>query len=110
MTQQHRRSRSATLIGAGLLTLALLVVPAMGLTTPAARADGSALATRSGAVAVRPPSPAPTAPIGRLLGPGCPAGTVLIMWEKPVYDADGLFVVDWELVPYCIPEDLEPAG
>jgi hypothetical protein len=32
------------------------------------------------------------------------------MWEKPVYDANGLFVIGWELVPYCIPEDLEPAG
>jgi hypothetical protein len=108
--RQHRTSRGLALIGAGLLALALLAVSAIGPTAPAARADGSALASRSGSIAVRPPWPAPTPPNGRLLGPGCPEGTVLILWNKPIYDADGLFVVGWELVPYCVPEDLEPAG
>jgi hypothetical protein len=110
MTQQRRRSRGFALVGAGLLTLALLVVSGIGPNAPAARADGSVLASRSGTIVSRPPSPAPTSPNGRLLGPGCPEGTVLIMWNKPIYDANGLFVIGWESVPYCIPEDLEPAG
>ena len=109
-TQLQRTSRSIALIGAGLLTLALLVVSGMGPIAPAAHADGATLASRSDTIAARPPSPAPTPPNGRLLGPGCPAGTVLIMWKKPIYDANGLFVIGWELVPYCVPEDLEPAG
>lgn len=109
-TQSRSTSRSVALVSAGLLTLTLLAVSGFGPTAPSARADGSAVVSRSGAIAARPPSPAPTPPNGRILGPGCPAGTVLIMWEKPIYDADGLFVIDWELVPYCMPEDLEPAG
>ena len=28
----------------------------------------------------------------------------------PIYDADGLFVVGYETVWVCIPDDLEPAG
>ena len=40
----------------------------------------------------------------------CPAGSVLTPFEMPVYDGNGLFVVDYETVWFCIPEDLEPAG
>jgi hypothetical protein len=28
----------------------------------------------------------------------------------PVYDEDGLFVVCYKKVPFCIPENLEPEG
>lgn len=50
----------------------------------------------------------PTNPI--LHGNGCPEGTQLIIWNQPIYDEEGLFVVDHEPTPYCIDEDFEPAG
>ena len=40
----------------------------------------------------------------------CPAGSVATPFEMPVYDEEGLFVVCYETVSVCIPEDLEPAG
>lgn len=40
----------------------------------------------------------------------CPAGSVATPFEMPVYDEAGLFVVCYETVSVCIPEDLEPAG
>ena len=38
----------------------------------------------------------------------CPAGTVPSQFDMPIYD--GLFVVDFEKVWFCLDEDLEPAG
>jgi hypothetical protein len=40
----------------------------------------------------------------------CPAGHHLSPFEMPIYDDDGLFVVGYETVWFCIPDDLEPAG
>ena len=40
----------------------------------------------------------------------CPEGSYLSPFEMPIYDADGRFVVGYETVWYCIPDDLEPAG
>ena len=40
----------------------------------------------------------------------CPAGTVESWFDVPVYDANGLFVVDYVSTRFCIPENLEPAG
>ena len=40
----------------------------------------------------------------------CPAGYHLSPFEMPVYDENGLFVVGYETVWFCIPDDLEPAG
>ena len=40
----------------------------------------------------------------------CPDGQVPSTFEQPIYDEDGLFVVGYETVHTCIPEDLEPAG
>ena len=41
----------------------------------------------------------------------CPGGTVATPFEHPIYDdATGLFVVDFEIVWYCLPADLEPEG
>lgn len=40
----------------------------------------------------------------------CPKGTVASPFEMPIYDKDGLFVVGFRTVWFCIPEDLEPAG
>jgi hypothetical protein len=42
--------------------------------------------------------------------PPCPTGTELIMFEMPVYDSEGLFIIGFELVPFCIPENRYPAG
>lgn len=40
----------------------------------------------------------------------CPEGTVASPFEMPIYDEDdGLFVVGFKTVWFCIPEDLEPA-
>jgi hypothetical protein len=40
----------------------------------------------------------------------CPEGSHLSAFEKPIYDEDGLFVIGYETVWFCIPDDLEPAG
>ncbi|MEZ5584851.1 MAG: hypothetical protein R3F37_20655 [Candidatus Competibacteraceae bacterium] len=40
----------------------------------------------------------------------CPAGSVATPFEIQVYDEAGLFVVCYETVSVCIPEDMEPAG
>jgi hypothetical protein len=40
----------------------------------------------------------------------CPAGYHLSPFDMPVYDDAGLFVVGYETVWFCIPDDLEPAG
>jgi len=45
-----------------------------------------------------------------VLGARCPPGTVLSAFPMPIYDDDGLFVIGYETVWYCLPEDLEPAG
>ncbi len=39
----------------------------------------------------------------------CPEDTVLTPYEMPIYDNKGIFVVGYETVWYCIPENLEPA-
>lgn len=40
----------------------------------------------------------------------CPLGTVLTPYDMPIYDVPGLFVIGYETVWFCLPEDLEPAG
>ncbi len=40
----------------------------------------------------------------------CPEGWVLTWYEQPIYDEEGLFVIGWEKVSMCLPEDLEPVG
>ena len=41
----------------------------------------------------------------------CPLGTILTPYDMPIYDEEtGLFVVGYETVWFCLPEDLEPAG
>jgi len=40
----------------------------------------------------------------------CPGGTFASPFEQPIYDDEGLFVVDYETVWYCLPNDLEPEG
>lgn len=40
----------------------------------------------------------------------CPGGTVATPFEQPIYDDEGLFVVGYETVWYCLPVDLEPEG
>lgn len=48
--------------------------------------------------------------IDNLTSSPCPAGTVPIWWDMPVYDDDGLFVINHVPTRTCIPENLEPAG
>ncbi len=40
----------------------------------------------------------------------CPEGTIEIWWDMPVYDDEGLFVVDFIPTRTCISERLQPAG
>lgn len=40
----------------------------------------------------------------------CPEGQKPSSWQKPIYDKDGLFVIDWQTVATCIPKGLPPAG
>lgn len=40
----------------------------------------------------------------------CPPGTHLSPFPMPIYDPEGLFVIGFETVWYCLPDDLEPAG
>ena len=40
----------------------------------------------------------------------CAKGTVSVLYDMPVYDEDGLFVVCYKKVPFCIPKNLEPEG
>jgi len=40
----------------------------------------------------------------------CPEGTFHSPFEMPIYDNDGLFVVGYETVWFCLPDDLEPEG
>jgi hypothetical protein len=106
-TLRGSKVRGFALLGAGLFTLALLVMAGMGGVAPAAHADGpSPVAVKATPPLTRTPvRPAP----GVLIAP-CPAGTVLVILDQPVYDPSGLFVVGSKAVPYCIPVGLEPAG
>lgn len=40
----------------------------------------------------------------------CPGGTVATPFDQPIYDENGLFVIGYETVWYCLPADLEPEG
>ncbi len=40
----------------------------------------------------------------------CAEGEILTWYEEPIYDEQGLFVVDWKKVRVCVPEDLTPEG
>ncbi len=60
--------------------------------------------------AKQPPSTVPGVGGPGVLHGGCPEGQNPSSWQKPIYDQAGLFVVGWETVATCIPEDLEPAG
>ena len=99
-TRRRWKGRGVAFLGAGLLVLTLLVAAGMGMGSRTARADGS--------TPVR--VPARTIAVGGLLGPSCPKGTVLVIFDQPVYDDNGLFVIGTTPVPYCVPVGLEPAG
>jgi hypothetical protein len=108
VTRSRRKGRGLALLGAGLFTLALLAMAGMGSVAPAAHADGPAVVV----VKTPPPTRTPVRPRpNTLLGPSCPAGTILVMFDMPVYGPPpGYFVVGYTPVPYCVPEGLEPAG
>lgn len=79
---------------------------------PAATTVAYEPATRTGGVAVlalrAPRGGGPTGPIDSFIN--CPPGYHPSPFEMPVYDDDGLFVIGYETVWFCIPDDLEPAG
>lgn len=45
-----------------------------------------------------------------IIGARCPSGSHLSAFPMPIYDSDGLFVIGYKTVWYCLPDDLEPAG
>ena len=59
---------------------------------------------------VRRPATLPNCQQGPMIIPPCPANTTLVIWDSPVYDENGIFVVCTEKVPFCVPEGLEPEG
>lgn len=40
----------------------------------------------------------------------CPLGTHLSPFDMPIYDQEGLFVVGYKTIWFCLPDDLEPEG
>ena len=40
----------------------------------------------------------------------CPTGTELVVFDKPIYDSEGFFVICYEKAPYCIPTGIGPEG
>jgi hypothetical protein len=47
---------------------------------------------------------------GDVYGVTCPSGSQLSPFAMPIYDDDGLFVVGYETVWFCLDDDLQPAG
>jgi hypothetical protein len=98
----------------------LIVLPSLAFAGPQGRSydgldidraiDRGDLPGRDRATIVRNPRDLPPCQQGPLIIPPCPAGTDLVIFDSPVYDDDGLFVICTKKVPYCIPEGLEPEG
>ncbi len=84
------------------LLLASVTVAATMLTPHAAGATETKL--RAGTTRSLPPVSGPTGFIN------CGAGYHPSPFDMPIYDEDGLFVVGYKTVWFCIPDDLEPAG
>ncbi len=57
---------------------------------------------------VKAPAPRPTT--GPIILINCPKGSTPSPFEMPIYDDDGWFVVGYETVWFCIPDDFEPQG
>lgn len=94
----------ATVIVAGVLVphSALAATARHSLASPAAQVESFKQPEKRQTV-VRP------AAINDFLN-GCPEGSSPVAFDMPIYDDDGLFVVGYETVWFCIPDDLEPAG
>ncbi|MCP5237348.1 MAG: hypothetical protein H6945_16545 [Zoogloeaceae bacterium] len=82
-------------------TFALLIAMALG--TGTAMAADVGLTSRAGEVPQCPDQ-------GPIVVEPCAVDETLIIFDQPVYDDDGLFVVCTEKVPYCVPSGLEPEG
>ena len=72
--------------------------------------DGPPTGTRK--IVIRDRSNLPECPNqgGPVFVEPCPEGYELVIFDQPVYDRDGIFVICLERVPYCIPVGLEPEG
>lgn len=96
---------SAIAIGVTAVTVSAAPRPADALAAP----DRSDPPPQLG-LAASDAAPDPSGRPSQVLGARCPEGTFLSPFEKPIYDDDGLFVVGYETVWYCLRDDLEPAG
>lgn len=66
---------------------------------------------RAGDILIRDRSSVPECPNqGPQIIPPCEAGTELVLFDAPVLDEDGLFLICTKKVPFCIPEGLGPQG
>lgn len=110
--------KASLLLASAVAVTSLHALPGLAQSTPTAQRTG-----QPQVVQVEPPvqqiQPIRSTPGGRTGFPvgglnlnnhSCPEGTVLIMWDMPIYDDEGLFVIGYEPTPFCVDEDLEPAG
>lgn len=47
---------------------------------------------------------------GPVILDACPEGKVVVFWDQPVYDDEGLFVICLKRAPFCIDPGAEPAA
>jgi hypothetical protein len=97
-----------------LLALAVFVPPVVAQQMPVPASQNSLQSPRripKGWVVLRQPSTAPQCgDQGPLIIPPCPDDLTLVIFDQPVYDNDGLFIVCLKKVPYCIDPNNIPAG
>ena len=68
-------------------------------------------ASAAGGILGAPAAVVPQCPAdGPVVVQPCAVDETLILFDQPVYDDDGLFLVCTETVPYCVPAGLEPEG
>lgn len=99
-----------TLVGTAAVGAAMLMPPAASAAELSRPAPATAKVAPSGGQLrlVQPPSrPNHVPPV---IGSPCPEGTHLSPFDQPIYDEAGLFVVGYETVWYCLPDNREPAG
>lgn len=100
---------TTALLGATAIVAGVLV-PHSALATTARIAQASPVAqVEEFKQAERRQPPVPPAGIDGFFN-RCPEGSSPVPFDMPIYDDEGLFVVGYETVWFCIPDDLEPAG
>jgi len=92
------------------LALALFLLPAVAQQFPDVASDNAFHNLPRGRVVIRHPSNVPQCDQGPLIIPPCGNNKVLVIFDQPVYDDDGIFVVCYKKVPFCVPAGLQPEG